>query len=239
MSDERSLLAHLVPRLTRGVENAATDALAFILNKSSSAMNVLADMVSTSECQLPPLRYAKTQVTLPDKSRLDLVGYDGDGSMRLVIESKFWAPLLAGQASGYIRHLPSDGPAMLLFVAPLIRHETLRIKIERQFAEASGLSLNPSLDVRKMWVADVIDTQSRAARKRVALMSWEALLAGLENADPSVEGDIQQLRGLAAEQDQVAFTPLHPEDLGASIPRRIMSFCDLIDGVVSRGKSEH
>lgn len=238
MSDDRSLLAHLVPKLTRGVEDAATDALAFILNKSASCMSKLVEMVSADGRQLAPLLHAKTQVTLSDKSRLDLVGYDGTGSMRLIIESKFWAPLLAGQASGYVTHLPSDGPAMLMFVAPLARHETLWAKIERQFAETSRLELGQRRDVGKMWVAGVIDSEQRDSEKYLALMSWEALLAGLEQADASADGDIQQVRSLAAQQDQVAFTPLHPEELLASIPRRIMSFCDLVDGVVNRGKRD-
>ena len=35
MPDNVTLMAYLVPRLTRQVENAATDALAYILNGSS------------------------------------------------------------------------------------------------------------------------------------------------------------------------------------------------------------
>ena len=243
MSEDRSLLAHLVPKLTRGVEDAATDAVAYILNKSPACMSKLVEMVSADGRQLAPLRYAKTQVTLPDKSRLDLVGYDRVDSMRLIIESKFWAPLLAGQASGYVRHLSRNGPAMLMFVAPLARHETLWVKIERQFQDASDLQLGDRHDLGKMWVAEVQESQRDSdecidSEKHVALMSWETLLAGLEHADPSADNDIQQVRSLAAQQDQVAFTPLHPEELLATIPRRVMSFCDLVDGVVNRGKSD-
>ena len=36
MPEEHSLLAYLVPRLTNRVEDTATDALAFILKKSSA-----------------------------------------------------------------------------------------------------------------------------------------------------------------------------------------------------------
>ena len=36
MEDDYSLLAHLVSKLTSQVEDAATDALAYVLNKSES-----------------------------------------------------------------------------------------------------------------------------------------------------------------------------------------------------------
>lgn len=249
MSEDRSLLAHLVPKLTRGVEDAATDALAFILNKSAACMSKLGEMVSADGRQLAPLRQAKTQVTVSDRSRLDLVGYDRADSMRLIIESKFWAPLQDEQAPRYVRHLSCDGPAMLLFVAPLARHETLWVKIERQFQEESDLGLGPRRDIDKLWIAEVDESETDCeaqgdaencadSEKYVALMSWEALLAGLAHADTSVDGDIEQVRSLAAQQDQAAFTPLHPEELVASIPRRIMSFCDLVDGAVNRGKRD-
>lgn len=58
MSEEHSLLAHLVQKLTPQVEDAATDALAYILNKSAACMNALADMVSAQERQLAPLLHS-------------------------------------------------------------------------------------------------------------------------------------------------------------------------------------
>ena len=243
MSEDRSLLAHLVPKLTSGVEDAATDALAFILNKSPACMSALVDMLSADGRQLASLLHAKTQVRASDADRPDLVAYDRDGSMRLIIESKFWAPLQDGQPPRYVRHLPCDGPALLLFVAPLARHETLWVKIERQFRDATDLNLGPRRDFGKLWIAEVEESQTDYeergdSEKCVALMSWDALLTGLEHADTSVDGDIGQVRSLAAQQDQVAFTPLHQEELVASVPRRITSFCDLVDGVVNRGKRD-
>ena len=112
MEDDHSLLAHLVPKLTPQVEDAATDALAYILNQSESCREALASLVSEGGHQLLPVHRASTQVTVADDGRLDLVGYDADGSMRLIVESKFWAALLSGQASGYVKHLSADGKAL-------------------------------------------------------------------------------------------------------------------------------
>ena len=230
MSDERSLLAHLVPRLTRGVEDAVTDALAFILNVSEPCRDALVAMVSADGPKVEPVVHVKTQLTVSDKGRLDLVAFDDAGSKRLIIESKFWAPLLDGQASGYVKHLADDGPAMLLFVAPEARHETLWAKIEQQFEHPSGrLKLGSARNDGKIRVVDVVDTA-----KRVALMSWNDLLDGLEHVDPQMDANLQQLRGLAQSQDEIALAPLHAEDLNAVIPRRIMGFNQLVDGVVRR-----
>ncbi|WP_420446365.1 hypothetical protein [Candidatus Poriferisodalis sp.] len=237
MPDNHSLLAHLVPKLTRGVEDAATDALAFILNKSEPCRAALVELVSGGDRQLMPVENAKTQVSPSDsKERLDLVAYDSAGLMRLIIESKFWAVLRDGQACGYVRHLSSDGPAMLLFVAPNARLDTLWVKIERQLKGALDLELGPARAVGKMTVVDVADVPG--AKKFVALMSWDTLLKGLDHADPSMNANVRQLHGLALAQDEVAFTPLHAADLDATIARRIMGFNRIVNGVVRRGTSD-
>ena len=235
MASDHSLLAHLVLKLTRGVEDAATDALAFILNESKPCREALVNMVSDGDRRLAPLHDVKTQVTIQvtesESKRLDLVAYDSDRSKRLIIESKFWAPLLDGQASVYVRHLADDGPAVLLFVAPEARHGTLWAKVERQFGDPPGLKLGSARHEAKMIVADVVNTD-----RRVALTSWDALLAGLADADLSMDANLQQLHGLAHAQDEVAFPPLHAEDLDAMIPRRFMAFNRMVDGVADRGK---
>ena len=45
MVNDSSLMAHLIPMLTRQVENAATDALAYILNTSDGPMQALNDLL--------------------------------------------------------------------------------------------------------------------------------------------------------------------------------------------------
>lgn len=100
MADDHSLLAHLVPKLTPQVEDAATDALAYVLNRSEGCRRALVDLLSDDQFQLTPFRSAKTQVVPSPTARLDLVGYDERGRAALIIESKFWAQLLDGQASG-------------------------------------------------------------------------------------------------------------------------------------------
>ena len=47
-----------------------------------------------------------------------MAGYDKTDAARLLVEAKFWASLLEGQASWYARLLDQPGPATLLFIAP-------------------------------------------------------------------------------------------------------------------------
>ncbi len=233
MEDDHSLLAHLVSKLTPQVEDAATDALAYILNQSELCRAALGSLVSESGHQMRSMHRASTQVTVFDGGRLDLVGYDADGAIRLIIESKFWAALLSGQASGYVKHLAADkAGATLLFVAPEVRRETLWAKIRGQFDDAPDLSLGSDRAVGPLKVADVSDSQRTDAQWRVALTSWYALLNHLEPVDLSMTSNIRQLRSLANAEDDKAIAPLHAEDFNPAIPRRHLDFCRIVDDVV-------
>ena len=94
MTQEPTLLAHLVPRLTSQVENAATDAPAFILNSSAACRVALDRFIWDGDFGPEPITRVETQVTYEDGSQPDMVGYDQGGSKRLLVESKFWASLL-------------------------------------------------------------------------------------------------------------------------------------------------
>ena len=107
MPQESTLLAYLVPRLTSRVEDTATDAIAFILNRSPTCRDALGLLLREGEgsYHVNALTSFDTQVTYKDGSRPDMVGYDQGGGKRLLVESKFWATLLEGQASSYFDQL--------------------------------------------------------------------------------------------------------------------------------------
>lgn len=118
MDEPVTLLAHLVPRLTTRVEDAATDALSFILNGSEACRRALDHVLQDGEFAPEPIARVETQVTYDDGSRPDMLGYDRDGTKRLVVEAKFWAAIQPSQPKGYIDHLDAPGPGVLLFIAP-------------------------------------------------------------------------------------------------------------------------
>lgn len=103
-------------------------------------------------------------------------------------------------------------------------------KIEAQFThDKQDASLSP---VEHRAMRHVATVEYEGQRRRVALMSWGDLLQQLETADPAMAPDIRQLQGLAHAQDDVAFAPLHPEDLGTTVPRRMLDFNRIVNDVV-------
>lgn len=227
MSDDDTLLASLAPRLAGAVEDAATDALAYVLNKSAKCREALARIVSDDGFELVSLVHATTQSAPRGSGRLDLAAYDGAGSLRLIIVSKFRAPLLSGQASGYVDYLDDQQPSVLLFVAPEVRHTSLWSKINQQFDEADNKHLTRVHDNALIKAAEVSDS-----RKRIAMTTWGTLLDLLGDADTATGDDIRQLKGLARAQDDQAFLPLSADDLSASIPRRMLDFNRIVNDVV-------
>ena len=235
MAEDTTLLAYLVPRLTGRVEDAATDALAFILNKSAACRAALDRLLREADFNPEPVARVETQVTYQDGSRPDMVGYGRSDAKRLVVESKFWASLQKDQASGYFRQLQEPGPGVLLFIAPDTRIETLWAEIRRQMENGEGsVQLQLVQTAERARRAKVLGTE-----KHLMLVSWDLLLSSLAAADDAqVASDIQQLRGLARYQDEEAFQPIHPEEMSLALPRRIRGLNRLIDGVVARGVHE-
>ena len=231
MADNSTLMAYLVPKLTVQVENAATDALAYILNRSAGSMQALNELLREGGFNIKPIARVATQVSYEDGSRPDMAGYDKGNAVRLLVEAKFWAALLEGQASGYAQQLDQSGPAALLFVAPELRFPTLWTEIRRQMAEQGGLELlDAPPGVRRARV--------NGTERHVMLVSWVRLLDRMDAlaGDEGVKSDIGQLRGLAQTQDAQAFLPIHAEELGPDIGLRAMWFRQLVDDVVdSRG----
>ena len=237
MAEVTTLLAHLVPKLTNRVEDEATNALAFILNKSAACRGALDHLLRDGDFNPEPIARVNTQVTDQDGSRPDMAGYDQEDVKRLLVEAKFWAPLGRQQASGYFGQLEATGPGVLLFIAPDSRIEPLWAEIRRQMEGGVG-----SVQLESM---KTIDRTRRAkiagSDKRVMLVSWDQLLGSIAASvadDTQVACDIQQLRGLVRYQDEEAFLPIHPEELGPAVPRRIQGLKRLIKDAVNASAND-
>ena len=237
MSDDATLMAHLIPKITIHVENAATDALGYILNRSAESREALTDLLKEGGFPMPPIARVATQVAYEDGSRPDMAGYDESGVRRLTVESKFWASLLSGQASGYLRQTGEEGPTALLFIAPEVRLETLWAEIVRQIADKSPDTTLRHENPASGWRSAMVD----CVPKRLALVSWDRLLRGMAEraGDDATIADIRQLRGLARRQDDEAFLPVRAEELSPDFARRAVGYAYLVDDVVdSRGIPE-
>ena len=242
MSKDQSLLAYLIPRLTGRIEDTTTDALAFILNKSSACREALSLLLREGEesYSLKSLKYFETQVTYEDGSRPDMLGYDREGNKRLIVESKFWASLGENQADGYFDQLEATGSGVLLFIAPDSRLEIMWQEILYQMGTSSSDFKLERVELPgRAYRAKVAKPNDRD--KRLILISWSLLLDRLYAAasvDSLVASDLRQLRGLAQSQGEEAFQPIGIADFSPAIPRRIQLFNQLIDDVVDRGCNE-
>ncbi len=232
MPDESSLMAHLVPRLTRQVENAATDALAYILNRSDETMQALNDLLREGSFAIEPVVRVNTQVTFPDGSIPDMAGYDKNNRLRLVVEAKFWHSLSEDQTVGYGQLLDQPGSATLLLIAPEPRLPTLWAEIHRQMEQHSRLE--PIESPSGMRRAKVIWTEPRDTDLHLLLVSWVRLLdrIGVSSEDDGVKSDIQQLRAFAQSQGDKGFLPLHSEEMSPSLARRMFWYNQIIDDAV-------
>ena len=232
MSDNATLMAHLIPRLTSQVENAATEALAYILNRSAESMQALNDLLREGGFAIEPIVRVGTQVTYEDGSRPDMAGYDKNNVVRLLVEAKFDAPLLEGQASGYSRLLDQPGPAALLFIVPERRIPTVWAEIERQMEGQS--KLKPIGSLSAVPTAKVLWTEPSDTELQLVLIGWVRLLErmGAMAGDDGIKSDIRQLRGLAQEQDEQAFLPIRHEELDPHSARRLVWYSLFVNRVV-------
>ena len=230
--DSSTMFAHIVARLTDRTEDVAVGALGFIFSRSDAARRALRDLLKLEGLDVGKFTGAATQVSDGSLARPDLAVYDQERKERVLIEAKFWAGLTENQPNAYLARLPLDKrPAVLLFVAPEARLETLWPELRRL--------IEPPFNWRPVETSH--DTEIRCAlvdggTRYLALASWRALLNRMlsfaMSSGDSVEADIRQLRALCEQQDQEAFLPLKPHELAPEIPRRLLQFNRLVDDVV-------
>ncbi|MCY4559797.1 MAG: hypothetical protein OXF79_26230 [Chloroflexi bacterium] len=230
MTNDDSLLAHLSSRFAVGTEDLAVEALGHILSTSEAAREGLLGLLRSGGAKVEGLNRVRTQVVGDKRERPDLVGWDDDGDKRLLVEAKFWAGLTDNQPNGYLKRLRRGG--VLLFVAPEARLDALWLELER----LANQEFEWTADANGARTADVDG-------KRLILTSWRTLLEAAERragaaGETAAVASIQQLNGLCEREDELAFVPLRPGELGPDLPRRLMNLKTTIDRVVARAKND-
>ena len=199
MTVDNSLLSFVTRRHTSDLEDAATNALSFILSRRTSARQALSDFLGDDRGPLP-IAKARTWAAVAHGAEPDLECLDEDCNRVAFVESKFWAPLTHHQPVTYWKELPDDRPTVLLFLAPDDRvsvapgslWEQLVVKLRN-----AGHELGPA-DSR----ASLIVAQAKDSERRLMLTSWESLLGKMakkakEDGDAQACFEIAELRGLA------------------------------------------
>jgi hypothetical protein len=228
-----SVLGHLALAFAPSPENLATEALSYVLQRSSAA-HIALEHLAADLARLPhlPLIF-RTQAGQSDGAIPDLVGEDSEGNQHLVIEAKFWAGLTDRQPVQYLARLPARG-GLVLVLAPQLRFETLWPELLYRVASFVEEPLEPEN-------TGPVRRARLAAGRVLALMSWDTLLSTMSAATEAAgerehTSDLQQLRGLCEEQDAHAFRPVTASELSGDTGERIVQWCHLVNDLVSVGK---
>ena len=168
-----------------------------------------------------------------DGSYPDLVGFDGTGAQRVLIEVKFWADLTNRQPNRYLDNLPDDGPAVLMFLVPEERVKWIWPQLRHRI-EGEGGDLT-DLDAERK-CARVGHTQ-----RYLMVASWGGLLDSMaarsrDNDESGVDAEIRQLRSLAKYADTGAIKPIiRGEEFGGDSEERQRQYKRLVDDATERG----
>ncbi len=233
MPESDTLLAYLVSSFPGNTENIATEALRHIFDNSDASVEALNDVVQSGVRGAEPITRVESQVIGPDGTIPDLVGFDESRKERMLMEVKFWAQLTSNQPKGYIERLPDGGPAVLIFLAPEERIQSLWPQLQNRVMEAFG-GLTEINSERKC--ARVGDTQ-----KYLMVVGWGSLLDSMatrsrDSDESGVETEIRQLRSLARYADAGAMKPIKKgEEFGADSERQQRTYKRLIDAGTERG----
>jgi len=231
-----SVLSHLTLRFSTHPENLATEALAYILDRSPSARHAMSSLTSSLSARTISLERFETQTSNDDQSRPDLIGFDTDGIKEAVIEVKFWAGLTEAQPVAYLASMQHSG--ILLFVAPAARLQSLWGELTRRVDENN--LLRAPLTAGGTLACSV-------GGHVMAAISWRDLLSALHAAvdvagEVQASTDIGQLMALCDHMDTDAFLPLSSEEITAMTGRRIVQFgtlaSDLTDYLVTMGLAD-
>ena len=237
MSTNTTLFAHIVPWLTDRIEDAAVEALGFILSNSAEARKALVDTLKEGDIEVGPIDRVETWETGSEGEIPDLVCFDDRGEKQVLIEAKFWADLTKNQPNQYLKQLQEDrqdGTAALLFVAPRARLELLWPELSRLAKKKFEVNIiSESGPVRSA----TIDSDSL----HLQLTSWATLLERMGKAACSVDdnvaaADIQQLRGLTDRMDGDAFLPMGSEALASESAQQMLDVAQLVDDATNHAK---
>jgi hypothetical protein len=228
----QTVFSHIVRRrMSSDYENVATDALAFILDRSASARQGFLKLLRRIVPDLPELTFRAQEGD--GGWRPDLWGFAGE-EPRVLVENKFWAGLTDNQPVSYLGLLGAKEASLLLFVVPNQRLETVWRELERRLAAAS--------------LASELAPETAGVRVRriqngpqLAITSWGHLLdtIGSELADqPQTFADLMQLRSLCDAADLEAFLPISAEQLtDQQIPHLVLQLGSIVREVAARAET--
>ena len=198
MIPSHSLLSFIVKRDVKTKENAATDALGFILATSKASRKGLSDLLQAKAIRISPI--ASVDIQPPVGGGIpDLACRDSDGVIQALLEAKFWARLTPHQPNTYWENLPHDTPSALVFLVPTYR-------LAAMLHELTGHLVNVGFESGgKDRSSDCITVRDKKSKRCLMLISWDELFRYLKksakaNDDSQALFELEQLRGVAVHE---------------------------------------
>jgi len=229
-----SLLGEIGLRFIKQTENLASESLNYILGKSSNTLKGFNELISIFDDRLTEVRYSTQVYDQDDNAIPDLIGFDQNNQPTVIIEAKFWAGLTKNQPVTYLKRLPKNTPAVLLFLIPEKRISEVWSEVKSRLVD-SEISFDELNDTSSKRLCKLNEFHS------LGIISWketvDSLKSNLDNSkESSVLSDINQLEGLCERIDSISFIPLSESEISPTTARRNIDYCDLVDEIVDFGK---
>ena len=232
----QGLLAHLSFRLTNQHEVIATEGLAYVLQQSNLCRGAIEQFAEHIGCHLPEIVSYQAEVAGDDQERPDIVGRTDDGNEAIIIEGKFEAGLTDNQPNQYLSRLPTNSNGLLIFVVPQLRIDGLWREVISRANETNRTGITTNLP-------DGSKCVEINSRHKLLMVSWSNLLNTLfhpaQRSSDTIAGDLSQLIAFCSRKEGEAFKPFTSEELTSDhLARRHFDFCDLVDAITDRLRSD-
>ena len=208
-------------------EDIASEGIVYILQQSTIAREAIYRYIFNNiGLQFDNIKFISQSIG-KNNERPDISGINEKGKEVLIIEAKFWASLTENQPIEYLKRLQES--SILLFICPKLRINSLNNEIEKKLHENNIVySLNDKIF-------------NIEENKNIFISDWYTILDLiksnlLKNNENILVSDIDQLIGFCEIIDNYSFLPIIDKDLSPSIPKRINSYCDLLDKIVDNLK---
>lgn len=182
----------------------------------------------------------RTQITFSNNnSRPDLIGYDSNHKLGLIVENKFEANLTPQQKNEYCNMFDVENGLFLYIVLPS--------NIDKYWKELTSNFKTKSINIidANFWEAKLSNCSSDAKAKNItlAITTWQYILGSIRNViDPTKEeqimSDTKQLIGLCDDMNTRDFIPFEENALDTTIPDRVLDICNIIEDVSEQLDSE-
>lgn len=225
------LFAHLAARFGSNPEVLAAEALAYLLTSSAAMRGAVVEVCSIAAPGLAGatsgLRFRSAPPAAADQAPA-LLGLDGEGVTRFVLDPRFWSPLAEDQPVQLLRQLTMGRGGALLVLAPAQRFSSLWAELRRR-CRLAGLPVHGDHAI-----GDPIRWTRVGARQIMILASWSALVAAARarlaaTGDRQTIVDVDQLAALCAQLDADTFAPLALTELNGGSARRLAQLFRLVD----------